>query len=60
MLEYWGMRIIPLLPLLPGTLWLGVVAPDKGPLYGSNRTKQWFQEFTVTKPCFLHNTDFCI
>ena len=40
------MRSTPLLPLLPGLLWLRVVAPDKGPIYGLNRTKQWL-EFTV-------------
>ena len=28
MLELWGMWSIPLLPLLPGLLWTGVVAPD--------------------------------
>ena len=36
--------------LLPGPLWPGVVAPNKDPTYGLNRNK----------PCFLHNTDFCI
>ena len=44
------MRGNPSLPLLPGPLWLIVVAPDKGPVYGLNRTKLWF-EFTV----FLHS-----
>ena len=29
MLELWGMRSTPSLPLLPGPLWLGVVAPDR-------------------------------
>ena len=29
MLEFWGMRSTPLLPLLPGLLWSGVVAPDR-------------------------------
>ena len=29
MLEFWGMRGIPLVPLLPGPLWPGVVAPDR-------------------------------
>ena len=38
MLELSGMRSIPLLPSLPGPLWPGVVAPDKGPIYGLNRT----------------------
>ena len=39
MLEIWGMWSTPLLPSLPGPLWPGVVAPDKGPIYGLNRTK---------------------
>ena len=47
-LELWGMRCTPLLPLLPGPLWPGVVAPDKGHIYRLNRTK----------PCFLHYTGF--
>ena len=42
--ELWGMRSTPLLPSLPGPLWPGVVAPDKGPIYGLNRAK----------PCFFH------
>ena len=50
MLELWGMRSTPSLPSLPGPLWPGVVAPDKGPIYGLNRTK----------PCFFHYTDFWI
>ena len=50
MLELWGMRSTPSFPLLPGPLWPGVGAPDKGPTYGVNRTK----------PCFFHYTDFCI
>ena len=50
MLELWGMRSTPSLPSLPGPLWPGVLAPDKGPIYGLNRTK----------PCFFHYTDFCI
>ena len=29
MLELWGTRSTPSLPLLPGPLWLGVVAPDR-------------------------------
>ncbi len=43
MLELWGMRSPPSLPSLPDPFWSGVVAPDKGPIYGLNRTK----------PCFL-------
>ena len=38
MLELWGMRSTPLLPSLPGLLRSGVVALDKGPIYGLNRT----------------------
>ena len=34
MLELWGMRSTPSLSLLPGPLWLGVVAPDKVPSIG--------------------------
>ena len=32
MLGLWGKL------LLPGLLWPGAVAPDKGPIYGLNRT----------------------
>ena len=49
MLELWGMQCTPLLPSLPGLLWPGVVAPDKGPIYGLNRTKPWLV-FTL----FIH------
>ena len=45
MLELWEMRSTPLLPLLPGPLWPGVVTPDKGPNYELNRTKAWFLDF---------------
>ena len=47
MLELWGMQSIPLLQSLPGPFWPSMVAPDKGPIYGLNRTKLWFLEFTV-------------
>ena len=33
MLELWGMRSNPSMPSLPGPLWPGVVALDKGPIY---------------------------
>ena len=33
------MQSTPSLPLLPDLLWPGVVASDKGPIYGPNRTK---------------------
>ena len=36
------MQSTPLLPSLPGPLWPGVVAPDKGPIYGLNRTNGIF------------------
>ena len=38
MLELWGMQSSPLLTSLPGPLWPGMVTPDKGPIYGLNRT----------------------
>ena len=47
MLEFWEMGSTPLLPTLPGPHWPGVVAPDKGPIYGLNRIKPGFLEFTV-------------
>ena len=47
MLKLWGMQSTPSLPSLPGLFWPGVVAPDKGPINGLNRTKQWFLEFTA-------------
>ena len=47
MLELWGMRSTPSLLSLPGPLWPGVEAPDKGPICGLNRTKLWFLDFTV-------------
>ena len=49
MLELCRMWSTPLLPSLPGPIWLGVVAPDKGPIYGLNRTKRWLA-FTI----FIH------
>ncbi len=38
MLELWGMWSNRSLPLFPGPLWPGVVAPDKGPIYGLTRS----------------------
>ena len=38
MLGPWGIRSSPSLPLLPGPLCPGVVAPDKGPIYWLNRS----------------------
>ena len=34
MLEIWGMQSSPLLPLLPGPLWPGMVAPDGALIMG--------------------------
>ncbi len=42
-----GIRNTPSMPLLPGSLWPGVVASGKGFIYGSSRTKPWFREFSV-------------
>ena len=47
MLELWGMQSTSLLPSLPGPLLPGVVVPEKGPIYGLNRTKPWFLELTI-------------
>ncbi len=60
MLELWGMRSTPLSLLLPGPLWPGVVAPDKGPIYGLNRTKQWlvFAVFIHLNCVFMLSTQF--
>ena len=41
-LELWGMRSTPSLPSLPGPLWPRVVAPDRGPIDGLNRTNSIF------------------
>ena len=38
MLGPWGIRSTPLLPLLPGPLWPGVVAPDRALSVIQNRT----------------------
>ena len=42
MLEGLGMVSTSSLSSLPGLFWPGVVAPDKGPIYGLDRTKPWF------------------
>ena len=39
MLELLGIWSTPSLPLVPGPFWPGVVAPNKDPIYGLNRTK---------------------
>ena len=38
MLKLWGTQSTSSLPLLPGPFWPGVLAPDKDPIYGLNRT----------------------
>ena len=45
----------PLLPLPPGPLWPGVVAPDKGPIYGLNRTKLCFFHYIDLNCVFMLN-----
>ena len=40
MVELWRMQSTPSLLSLPSSLWPGVVVPDKGPIYGLNKTKQ--------------------
>ena len=47
MLELWRMQSTLLLLSHPGPLWPWMVAPDKDPIFGSNRTKSWFLEFTI-------------
>ena len=49
MLELWGTRSTPSLPSLPGSLWPRVVAPDKGPIYGLNRSKTCFLQIFAFK-----------
>ena len=46
MVELWEMYSTLSLTSLPGQLRSGVVAPDKSPIYGLNRSKSWF-EFIV-------------
>ena len=46
MLELWGMQNTPSLPSLLSPLWPGEVATDKDLIYGLDRTKPWFLEFT--------------
>ena len=47
MLELWRMQSTLSLSSLLCPLWPGVEVPDKGPIIGLGRTKQWFLEFTV-------------
>ena len=46
MVDLWGMQSACSLLSFPGPILPGVVATDKGPIYGLNRIKLWF-EFTV-------------
>ena len=54
MLEHEGMRNTPSLPSLPGPLVPRVITPNKGPIYGFNRTKPWLIKFSVVFVFFLH------
>ncbi len=58
MREIWRMRNTPSLPSLPGPLRPGVVAPDKSPIYGLNRTKRWlaFTAFIHLNSSILNNS----
>ena len=58
MLELWGMRSTPLLPLLPALLWVGVVEPDRALIYRLDRTKMHTHaKLNCLKlNCFLHLT----
>ena len=47
MMELSGIQRTPSLPSRLGPLMPGVVAPDKGPICGLNRTKPWFRKFSV-------------
>ena len=38
MLELWGMQTTPLLPSLPGPLWVGVIAPNNSTKDSSNES----------------------
>ena len=55
MMELLGMRSTPLLPSLLAPHWPGEVAPDKGPMYGLNRTKRWlaFTDFIHLNCVFM-------
>ena len=54
MLELWGMWSTLSLPSLRGPLCPGVLAPDKGPIHGFNRTKSWFLKFCYFFAFKLH------
>ena len=57
MVELWEMRSTLLLPSLLGPLWPGMVAPDKGPIYGLNRTKlcTYAKQNCLKYNCFSFN-----
>ena len=60
MLELWGMRSTLLLPLLPGPLWPGVIAPDKSLIYGLNRNKPFSLVHSIRFHTFLEFQAFGI
>ena len=53
MLELWGMWSTPSLPLLPGPLWPGMVAPEKGSIYESNRTRSHLNWVQTNDLCWI-------
>ena len=46
-LELGGIQSTPFIAIVPRSTLSGLIASDKGPIYGLNRTKQWFVDFTV-------------
>ena len=72
MLEIWGIRSIPSLPLFPGSVWPGVVATDSVLFMGQieltwvfilnwivwNRTVFDIETITDVKPIFLKKEQF--
>ena len=53
MMELWVMQSTPLLPLLPGPLWLGLVAPDRALFMGQKNYltfKLCTEKITYAKP----------
>ncbi len=67
-LELWEMRSTPSLPSLPGPLWPGVVAPDRAPIYGLNRTNcilmlnwnVWIRTIQFTQTVLIQTIQFSI
>ena len=54
MLELWGVRSIPWLPSLLGPLWPGVIAPNKGPVYGSKENQCTYTRLNCLNEDFIY------